>query len=190
VTAAPYPCSGVNHLPRAEKSEKDFSTRPIVICGAGASALLARVAAQGDWLQGAPSLSTSMRASATPLKRQEALATVVALRPMPLERNCQQCPAVRSKSVSILGRQTTPTTHARLRLPEPEGRQAVIRSACSAAAATWRCPLISDQAVTIQGSLRRQSSRDAELLDLGPRRKDSPIPVTPMPLGKAQSALL
>jgi D-arabinose 1-dehydrogenase-like Zn-dependent alcohol dehydrogenase len=51
-------------------------------------------------------------------------------------------------------------------------------------------PLIPIKAITIQGSYVGNLRETQELLDLVRARKIPPIPVTPMPLGKANQALL
>src|SRR5436309_1063453 len=56
--------------------------------------------------------------------------------------------------------------------------------------ATWALPLIPIKAVTIQGSYVGNLRETQELLDLVRAKKIPPIPVTPMPLGKANQALL
>ena len=56
--------------------------------------------------------------------------------------------------------------------------------------ATWALPLIPIKAITIQGSYVGNLRETEELLDLVRTKKVAPIPVTPMPLAKANEALL
>ena len=55
--------------------------------------------------------------------------------------------------------------------------------------APWALPLIPIKAITIQGSYVGNLARNAGTARSGPRQKDCAIPVTPMPLGKANEAL-
>jgi len=55
--------------------------------------------------------------------------------------------------------------------------------------APWALPLIAMKAVTIQGSYVGSLRETRELLDLVRSKKVAPIPVTPMPLAKANEAL-
>jgi alcohol dehydrogenase/propanol-preferring alcohol dehydrogenase len=55
--------------------------------------------------------------------------------------------------------------------------------------APWALPLIPIKAVTIQGSYVGNLRETQELLDLVRAKKIAAIPVTPMPLGKANEAL-
>jgi len=55
--------------------------------------------------------------------------------------------------------------------------------------ATWALPLIPIKAITIQGSYVGNLRETQELLDLVRTRKIAPIPVTTMPLAKANEAL-
>src|SRR5690349_2580198 len=56
--------------------------------------------------------------------------------------------------------------------------------------APWALPLIPIKAVTIQGSYVGNLRETRELLDLVRTKKIPPIPVTPMPLARANDALL
>jgi len=56
--------------------------------------------------------------------------------------------------------------------------------------ATFALPLIPIKAVTIQGSYVGNLRETQELLDLVRARKIAPIPVTPLPLNKANDALV
>ena len=56
--------------------------------------------------------------------------------------------------------------------------------------APWALPLIPIKAVTIQGSYVGNLRETKELLDLVRAKKVAPIPVTPMPLAKANDALV
>jgi alcohol dehydrogenase/propanol-preferring alcohol dehydrogenase len=55
--------------------------------------------------------------------------------------------------------------------------------------APWALPLIPIKAITIQGSYVGNLRETEELLDLVRTKKVAPIPVTPMPLTKADDAL-
>jgi D-arabinose 1-dehydrogenase-like Zn-dependent alcohol dehydrogenase len=55
--------------------------------------------------------------------------------------------------------------------------------------APWALPLIPIKAITIQGSYVGNLRETEELLDLVRTKKVAPIPVTPMPLAKADAAL-
>jgi alcohol dehydrogenase/propanol-preferring alcohol dehydrogenase len=56
--------------------------------------------------------------------------------------------------------------------------------------APWALPLIPIKAVTIQGSYVGNLRETQQLLDLVRAKKIAPIPVTPMPLAKANDALM
>ena len=56
--------------------------------------------------------------------------------------------------------------------------------------APWALPLIPIKAITIQGSYVGNLRETQELLDLVRTKKVAPIPVTPMPLAKANDALV
>ena len=56
--------------------------------------------------------------------------------------------------------------------------------------ATWALPLIPIKAITIQGSYVGNLRETRELLELVRTRKIAPIPVTTMPLAKANEALV
>jgi alcohol dehydrogenase/propanol-preferring alcohol dehydrogenase len=56
--------------------------------------------------------------------------------------------------------------------------------------APWALPLIPIKAITIQGSYVGNLRETQELLDLVRAKKIAPIPVTPMPLAKANEALV
>ncbi len=56
--------------------------------------------------------------------------------------------------------------------------------------APWALPLIPIKALTIQGSYVGNLRETQELLDLVRAKNIPPIPVTPMPLAKANAALL
>ena len=56
--------------------------------------------------------------------------------------------------------------------------------------APWALPLIPIKAITIQGSYVGNLRETQELLDLVRTKKIAPIPVTPMPLAKANDALV
>jgi len=56
--------------------------------------------------------------------------------------------------------------------------------------APWALPLIPIKAITIQGSYVGNLRETQELLDLVRTRKIAPIPVTTMPLAKANEALV
>jgi len=56
--------------------------------------------------------------------------------------------------------------------------------------APWALPLIPIKAITIQGSYVGNLRETQALLDLVREKKIAAIPVTPMPLGKANEALL
>jgi alcohol dehydrogenase, propanol-preferring len=56
--------------------------------------------------------------------------------------------------------------------------------------APWALPLIAMKAITIQGSYVGNLRETAELLDLVRNKMIAPIPVTTLPLGKANEALM
>ena len=56
--------------------------------------------------------------------------------------------------------------------------------------APWALPLIPIKAITIQGSYVGNLRETQELLDLVRTKNVAPIPVTPLPLAKANEALL
>src|SRR6185437_13946434 len=79
--------------------------------------------------------------------------------------------------------------HAAWILLPDQGRQARHRGLFGGGA-PWALPLIPIKAITIQGSYVGNLRETAELLDLVRNKMIAPIPVTTLPLAKANEALV
>ena len=183
VTAAPYACSGVTTYSALKKVENVLHT-PIVIFGAGGLGLMALSLLKAMGGKGAIVVDIDARKREA-AEAAGALATVDGKAPDALEQLAEKGRRPdprRDRS----GRQR-PDHAARLRLPD-QGRQArdrrpVRRRRDLGAAAD------PDQGDHDPGQLCRQSARDAGTARPGARKKIAPIPVTTMPLAKANEAL-
>ena len=184
VTAAPYACSGVTTYSALKKVEKDFAT-PIVIFGAGGLGLMALSLLKAMGGRGAVVVDIDAR------KRQAAeaagaLATVDGNAPDALEQLVRKAGEPIRAAIDLVGNAQT----AQLGFDCLAKGGKLVMVGLFGGGAPWALPLIPIKAVTIQGSYVGNLRETRELLDLVRTHKIPPIPVTPMPLAKANDALL
>jgi alcohol dehydrogenase/propanol-preferring alcohol dehydrogenase len=184
VTAAPYACSGVTTYSALKKVEKDFAT-PIVIFGAGGLGLMALSLLKAMGGKGAIVVDIDARKREA-AEKAGALATVDGAAPDALEQLAQKAGGPIRAVIDLVG--NAKTTQLGFDCLTKGGKLIIV--GLFGGGATWALPLIPIKAVTIQGSYVGNLRETQELLDLVRSRKIAPIPVTPMPLAKANEALL
>src|SRR5689334_21084672 len=184
VTAAPYACSGVTTYSALKKVEKDFDT-PIVIFGAGGLGLMALSLLKAMGGKGAIVVDIDAR------KRQAAeaagaLATVDGNAPDALEQLVRKAGEPIRAAIDLVGNAQT----AQLGFDCLAKGGKLIMVGLFGGGAPWALPLIPIKAITIQGSYVGNLRETQELLELVRSKKIAPIPVTTLPLAKANDALL
>src|SRR5260221_11049121 len=183
VTAAPYACSGVTTYSALKKVESAFNS-PIVIFGAGGLGLMALSLLKAMGGKGAIMVAIDARKREA-AEAAGALATVDAQAGDALEQLAKAAGGPIRAVIDLVGNaQTTQLGFDCL----TKGRKLVIVGLFGGGA-TWALPLIPIKAVTIQGSYVGDFPETQELLELGRNRKIEAIPVTTMPLAKANEAL-
>src|SRR5246127_264795 len=184
VTAAPYACSGVTTYSALKKVEGDFDT-PIVIFGAGGLGLMALSLLKAMGGKGAivVDIDAKKREAA---ERAGALAAVDGNAPDALAQLAQKAGGPIRAALDLVG--NAQTTQLGFDCLTKGGKLVIV--GLFGGGATWALPLIPIKAVTIQGSYVGNLRETKELLDLVRTRKVPPIPVTPMPLSKANDALV
>jgi propanol-preferring alcohol dehydrogenase len=184
VTAAPYACSGVTTYSALKKVEKDLQT-PIVVFGAGGLGLmlLSLLKAMG----GKGAIVVDIDA-----KKREAAMTAGALAAVDgkaadaLEQLAKAAGGPIRAVIDLVG--NAATSQLGFDCLAKGGKLVIV--GLFGGGATWALPLIPIKAITIQGSYVGNLRETEELLDLVRTKKVAPIPVTPMPLAKANEALL
>jgi alcohol dehydrogenase, propanol-preferring len=184
VTAAPYACSGVTTYSALRKVEKDFDT-PIVIFGAGGLGLMALSLLKAMGGKGAivVDIDAKKREAA---ETAGALATVDGKAPDALQQLQQKAGGPIRAVIDLVG--NAQTTQLGFDCLTKGGKLVIV--GLFGGGAPWALPLIPIKAVTIQGSYVGNLRETEELLDLVRSKKVPPIPVTPMPLAKANEALV
>jgi alcohol dehydrogenase/propanol-preferring alcohol dehydrogenase len=184
VTAAPYACSGVTTYSALKKVEKDFNT-PIVIIGAGGLGLMALSLLKAMGGKGAivVDIDTRKREAA---EKAGALATVDGGAPDALEQLAQKAGGPIRAVIDLVG--NAKTTQLGFDCLAKGGKLVIV--GLFGGGATFALPLIPIKAITSQGSYVGNLRETTELLDLVREKKVPAIPVTPMPLAKANEALL
>ncbi len=184
VTAAPYACSGVTTYSALKKVEKDFGT-PIVVFGAGGLGLMALSLLKAMGGKGAivVDIDAKKREAA---ERAGALATVDAKAPDALEQLVKKAGEPIRAAIDLVG--NAATTQLGFDCLTKGGKLVIV--GLFGGGAPWALPLIPIKAITIQGSYVGNLRETQELLDLVRAKKIPPIPVTPMPLAKANEALI
>jgi alcohol dehydrogenase/propanol-preferring alcohol dehydrogenase len=183
VTAAPYACSGVTTYSALKKVEQAFDT-PIVIFGAGGLGLMALSLLKAMGGKGAIVVDID-------LKKREAAAHAGALAVVDggaadaLEQIVKEAGEPIRAVIDLVG--NARTTQLGFDCLTKGGKLVIV--GLFGGGAPWALPLIPIKAVTIQGSYVGNLRETQELLDLVRARKIAPIPVTPMPLAKANEAL-
>ncbi|MGA2993441.1 alcohol dehydrogenase [Bradyrhizobium sp.] len=183
VTAAPYACSGVTTYSALKKVESAFDT-PIVIFGAGGLGLMALSLLKAMGGEGAivVDIDAKKREAA---EAAGALATVDGGAADALEQLTKKAGEPIRAVIDLVG--NAKTTQLGFDCLTKGGKLVIV--GLFGGGATWALPLIPIKAITIQGSYVGNLRETEELLDLVRAKKIAPIPVTPMPLAKANDAL-
>jgi len=184
VTAAPYACSGVTTYSALKKVEKDFNT-PIVIFGAGGLGLMALTLLKAMGGRGAivVDIDAKKREAA---EKAGALATVDGKAPDALEQLARKAGEPIRAVIDLVG--SAQTAQLGFDCLTKGGKQVIV--GLFGGGAPWALPLIPIKAITIQGSYVGNLRETRELLDLVRAKKVAPIPVTTLPLSKANDALV
>jgi alcohol dehydrogenase, propanol-preferring len=183
VTAAPYACSGVTTYSALKKVESAFDT-PIVIFGAGGLGLMALSLLKAMGGKGAivVDIDAKKREAA---EAAGALATVDGGAADALEQLTKKAGEPIRAVIDLVG--NAKTTQLGFDCLTKGGKLIIV--GLFGGGATWALPLIPIKAITIQGSYVGNLRETEALLDLVRAKKIAPIPVTPMPLAKANDAL-
>jgi alcohol dehydrogenase/propanol-preferring alcohol dehydrogenase len=184
VTAAPYACSGVTTYSALKKVESAFDT-PIVIFGAGGLGLMALSLLKAMGCKGAivVDIDAKKREAA---EAAGALATVDGSAADALEQLTKKAGEPIRAVIDLVG--NAKTTQLGFDCLTKGGKLVIV--GLFGGGAPWALPLIPIKAITIQGSYVGNLRETEELLDLVRAKKIAPIPVTPMPLAKANDALV
>jgi alcohol dehydrogenase/propanol-preferring alcohol dehydrogenase len=184
VTAAPYACSGVTTYSALKKVENELDT-PIVIFGAGGLGLMALSLLKAMGGKGAivVDIDAKKREAA---EQAGALATVDGKAADALEQLTAKAGGPIRAAIDLVGNAAT----AQLGFDCLTKGGKLVMVGLFGGGAPWALPLIPIKAVTIQGSYVGNLRETQELLDLVRAKKIAPIPVTPVPLAKANDALL
>jgi alcohol dehydrogenase/propanol-preferring alcohol dehydrogenase len=183
VTAAPYACSGVTTYSALKKVEQAFNS-PIVIFGAGGLGLMALSLLKAMGGKGAIVVDIDARKREA-AEKAGALATVDGAAPDALEQLAKKAGGPIRAVIDLVG--NAKTTQLGFDCLSKGGKLVIV--GLFGGGATWALPLIPIKAITIQGSYVGNLRETQELLDLVRSKKVEPIPVTRMPLAKANAAL-
>ena len=183
VTAAPYACSGVTTYSALKKIENVLHT-PIVIFGAGGLGLMALSLLKAMGGKGAIMVDIDARKREA-AEAAGALATVDGKAADALEQLQKKAGGPIRAVIDLVG--NAQTTQLGFDCLTKGGKLVIV--GLFGGGATWALPLIPIKAVTIQGSYVGNLRETQELLDLVRSKKIAPIPVTTMPLAKANEAL-
>ena len=184
VTTAPYACSGVTTYSALKKVEKDFDS-PIVIFGAGGLGLMALSLLKAMGGKGAIVVDIDARKREA-AEAAGALATVDGKAPDALEQLVKKAGQPIRAVIDLVGNAAT----AQLGFDCLSKGGKLVMVGLFGGGAPWALPLIPIKAITIQGSYVGNLRETEELLDLVRSKKIAPIPVTKLPLAKANDALL
>ncbi|WP_407176030.1 alcohol dehydrogenase [Bradyrhizobium sp. STM 3562] len=184
VTTAPYACSGVTTYSALKKVEKDFNT-PIVIFGAGGLGLMALSLLKAMGGRGAIVVDIDARKREA-AEKAGALATVDGSAPDALEQLTKKAGEPIRAVIDLVG--NAATTQLGFDCLTKGGKLVIV--GLFGGGAPWALPLIPIKAITIQGSYVGNLRETQELLDLVRAKKIPPIPVTTLPLAKANDALV
>jgi alcohol dehydrogenase/propanol-preferring alcohol dehydrogenase len=183
-TAAPYACSGVTTYSALKKVEADFGT-PIVIIGAGGLGLMALSLLKAMGGKGAIVVDIDARKREA-AEQAGALATVDGGAADALEQLAQKAGGPIRAVIDLVG--NAKTTQLGFDCLSKGGKLVIV--GLFGGGATFALPLIPIKALTIQGSYVGNLRETQELLELVRAKKIPPIPVTEMPLAKANEALV
>jgi alcohol dehydrogenase/propanol-preferring alcohol dehydrogenase len=184
VTTAPYACSGVTTYSALKKVEASFNT-PIVIFGAGGLGLMAISLLKAMGGRGAIVVDIDARKREA-AEKAGALATVDGGAPDALQQLASKAGGPIRAVIDLVG--NAKTTQLGFDCLTKGGKLVIV--GLFGGGAPWALPLIPIKAITIQGSYVGNLRETQELLDLVRARNIDPIPVTPMPLARANEALV
>src|ERR1700744_2997445 len=184
VTAAPYACSGVTTYSALKKVEKDFNT-PIVIIGAGGLGLMALSLLKAMGGKGAIVVDIDARKREA-AEKAGALATVDGKAPDALEQLAKKAGEPIRAVIDLVG--NAASTQLAFDCLAKGGKLVIV--GLFGGGATWALALIPIKVLTIQGSYVGNLRETQELLDLVRAKNIASIPVTPLPLAKANDALV
>ena len=184
LTTAPYACSGVTTYSALKKVEKDLNT-PIVVIGAGGLGLmlLSLLKAMGGKGAIVVDIDANKRQAA---EAAGALGTVDGKASDALEQLQKKAGAPIRAVIDLVG--SAQTTQLGFDALGKGGKLIIV--GLFGGGATFALPLSPIKAVTIQGSYVGNLRETKELLDLVRAKNIPPIPVTRLPLSKANDALL
>jgi len=184
VTAAPYACSGVTTYSALRKVEAVFDS-PIVIIGAGGLGLMALSLLKAMGGKGAivVDIDAKKRAAAA---EAGALAIVDGGAADALEQVIKAAGEPIRAVIDLVG--NAKTSQLGFDCLTKGGKLVIV--GLFGGGAPWALPLIPIKAITIQGRYVGNLRETQELLDLVRSKKIGPIPVTTMPLAKANEALV
>jgi alcohol dehydrogenase len=184
LTAAPYACSGVTTYSALKKVEKDLH-KPIVVIGAGGLGLmlLSLLKAMGGKGAIVVDIDAGKRQAA---EAAGALASVDGRASDALEQLQKKAGGPIRAVIDLVG--SAQTTQLGFDCLSKGGKLIIV--GLFGGGATFPLPLIPIKAVTIQGSYVGNLRETQELLDLVRAKKIPAIPVTKLPLAKANDALM
>jgi alcohol dehydrogenase/propanol-preferring alcohol dehydrogenase len=183
VTAAPYACSGVTTYSALKKVEANLN-EPIVIFGAGGLGLMALSLLKAMGGKGAIVVDIDARKREA-AEQAGALGSVDGAAADALEQIAKKAGGPVRAVIDLVGNAQT----AQLGFDCLSKGGKLVMVGLFGGGAPWALPLIPIKAITIQGSYVGNLRETEELLDLVRTKKVAPIPVTPMPLAKADAAL-
>jgi len=184
LVAAPYACSGVTTYSALRKLQFCLDS-PIVIFGAGGLGLMALSLLKAMGGKGAIMVDIDARKREAALKAG-ALAAVDGAASDALEQLARAAGGPIRGAIDLVGNAQT----AQLGFDCLTKGGKLVMVGLFGGGAPWALPLIPIKAVTIQGSYVGNLRETEELLDLVRTKKVPPIPTTPMPLAKANDALM
>src|ERR1700710_1891391 len=183
VTAAPYACSGVTTYSAIKKVEAVMHT-PIVIFGAGGLGLMALSLLKAMGGKGAIVVDIDARKREA-AEAAGALATVDGKAPDALEQLAKKAGGPIRAVIDLVGNAAT----AQLGFDCLAKGGKLVMVGLFGGGAPWALPLIPSKPAPPTGALCGTLRETKELLDLVRSKKIAPIPVTTMPLAKANQAL-
>ncbi len=183
VTAAPYACSGVTTYSALKKVKANLG-EPIVIFGAGGLGLMALSLLKAMGGKGAIVVDIDARKREA-AAQAGALGVVDGAAADALEQIASKAAGPVRAVIDLVGNAQT----AQLGFDCLSKGGKLVMVGLFGGGAPWALPLIPIKAITIQGSYVGNLRETEELLDLVRSKKVAPIPVTAMPLAKADAAL-
>ncbi|HAO40786.1 MAG TPA: alcohol dehydrogenase [Afipia sp.] len=183
VTAAPYACSGVTTYSAIRKLESILD-QPIVIFGAGGLGLMALSILKAMGGKGAIVVDID-ESKRKPAEDAGALGFVNGAAPDALQQIAAKAGRPVLGAIDLVGNAAT----AQLGFDCLSKGGKLVMVGLFGGGAPWALPLIPIKAITIQGSYVGNLRETQELIDLVQEKKIAPIPVTRMPLTKADAAL-